>query len=111
MDCFDRDKNDLEYAIAIWQAAEKAGGDTCVYSNPKEELGAAQHNLQTSNRRFRDEEFLSPRDLTEARSEIRVRVKSTPVKVPLFPGQPLPELAWSEIQYDTYCFVMPDFSR
>jgi hypothetical protein len=25
----------------------------------------------------------------------------------LFPGQPLPELAWSEIGYTAYCFVMP----
>src|SRR5436190_17032255 len=25
------------------------GSSTCVYSNPKEELGAAQHNIQTSN--------------------------------------------------------------
>src|SRR5207253_863826 len=30
-----------------------AGSSTCVYSNPKEELGAAQHIVQTSNRRFR----------------------------------------------------------
>jgi hypothetical protein len=84
-----------------------SGGNTCVYSNPKEELGATQHNLQTSNRRFRDDEFLIPRDLTEGRSEIRVKVKFTPVKRPMFPGQPLPELAWSEIRYDAYCFVMP----
>ncbi|EEF58611.1 DUF2961 domain-containing protein [Pedosphaera parvula] len=84
-----------------------AGGNTCVYSNPKEELGATQHTVQTSNRRFRDDEFLIPGDLTEGRSEIRVKVKFTPMKIPLFPGQPLPELAWSEIRYDAYCFVMP----
>ncbi len=84
-----------------------AGGNTCVYSNPKDELGAAQHIVETSNRRFRDDEFLVPRDLTEGRSAVRVRVKFTPVKIPLYPGQPLPELAWSEIRYDAYCFVMP----
>ena len=84
-----------------------AGGNTCVYSNPKDELGATQHVVETSNRRFRDDEFLVPRDLTEGRSAIRVRVKFTPVKIPLYPGQPLPELAWSEIRYDAYCFVMP----
>jgi hypothetical protein len=38
-----------------------------------------------------------------------VRVKFTPVAVPLFPGYPLAELAWSEIRYDAYCFVMPDW--
>src|SRR5579875_1696604 len=75
---------------------------------PKEELGATQHRVQTSNRRFRDDEFLIPRDLTEGRSAIRVRIRFTPVKRPLFPGHPLPELAWSEIRYTAYCWVMPE---
>jgi hypothetical protein len=88
----------------IWYLA---GANTCVYSNPKGELGATEHIVETSNRRFRDDEFLVPRDLTQGRSAVRVRVKFTPVKTPLFPGQPLPELAWSEIRYDAYCFVMP----
>jgi len=65
------------------------------------------HIAQTSNRRFREDEFLIPRHLTEGRSSIRVRVKFTPVETPLFPGHPLPELAWSEINYSAYCFVMP----
>ena len=87
-----------------------AGSNTCVYSNPREELGATQHNVQTSNRRFRDDEFLVGREHTQGRSKIRVRVKFTPVKVELFPGQPFPvEPAWSEIRYDCYCFVMPEF--
>jgi hypothetical protein len=84
-----------------------AGGNTCVYSNPKDELGATQHIAQTSNRRFRDDEFMLPRKLTEGRSEIRLRIRFTPVRIPLFPGEPLPELAWSELRYDAYCFVMP----
>ena len=85
-----------------------AGSNTCVYSNPKEELGATQHVVQTSNRRFRDDEFLVPRVLTAGRSAIRVRVQFTPVKRPLFPGRPLAEPAWSEIRYSAYCFVMPE---
>jgi hypothetical protein len=89
----------------IWYLA---GGNTCVYSNPKEELGPAQHVAQTSNRRFRDDEFLISRKLTRGRSEIRVRVRFVPVNIPLFPGQPLPELAWSEVRYDAYCFVMTE---
>ena len=93
-------------AAGIWYLA---GGNTCIYSNPKEELGATQHNVQTSNRRFRDDEFLLPLDLTMGRSAIRVRVKFTPVEIPLFPGNPLPELAWSEIRYDVYCYVMPEW--
>jgi hypothetical protein len=84
-----------------------AGSNTCVYSNPKEELGATQHVVQTSNRRFRDDEFLIPRDLTEGRSSLRVRVRFTPVRRPLFPGHALADLAWSEIRYTAYCFVLP----
>lgn len=96
-----------------WQSAGiwyTAGANTCIYSNPKEELGATQHNVQTSNRRFRDDEFLLPVDLTRNRSSIRVRIRFTPVDTPLFPGNPLPERAWSEIRYDAYCFVLPDWS-
>jgi hypothetical protein len=89
----------------IWYLA---GSNTCVYSNPKDELGATQHKVQTSNRRFRDDEFLVPRELTEGRSAIRFRIRFTPVPRPLFPGHPLPELAWSEIRYTTYCLVMPE---
>jgi hypothetical protein len=90
----------------IWYLA---GANTCVYSDPRGELGETQHNVITSNRRFRDDEFLLPLDLTRGRSSIRVRVKFTPVNIPLFPGHPLAELAWSEIRYDAYCFVMPEW--
>jgi hypothetical protein len=74
----------------IWRLA---GSNTCVYSNPKGELGATEHVVQTSNRRFRDDEFLIPRGLTTGRRAIRVRVEVTPFQTPLFPGYPLPELA------------------
>ena len=92
-------------SAGIWYLA---GSNTCVYSNPKEELGATQHVVQTSNRRFRDDEFLIPRPLTEGRSAIRIRVRFTPVKRPLFPGRPLADLAWSEIRYSACCLVMPE---
>ena len=88
----------------IWYVA---GSNTCVYSNPAGELGATEHVVQTSNRRFRDDEFLVPRGLTAGRSSVRVRVRFTPVRTPLFPGSEPGELAWSEIRYDAYCFVMP----
>jgi hypothetical protein len=88
-----------------------AGSNMCVFSSPGQELGATQHVVQTSNRRFRDDEFLLPLALTQGRKAIRVRVKFTPVSVPLFPGHPLPELAWSEMRYTAYSFVMPKFRR
>jgi hypothetical protein len=84
-----------------------AGSNTCVYSNPKEELGATEHIVETSNRRFRDDEFLIPRDLTQGRKTIWVRIKFTPVNRPLFPGYPVGVRAWSEIKYTAYSFVRP----
>jgi hypothetical protein len=92
----------------VWHLA---GANTCIYSNPREELGATQHNVQTSNRRFRDDEFIIPRELAAGRSAIRVRLKFTPVTTPLFPGHPLAELAWSEIKYTAYSWVMPRVDR
>jgi hypothetical protein len=84
-----------------------AGSNTCVYSNPIKELGATRHVIETSNRRFRDDEFLIPRSLTSGRSAIRVRIVFTPLNRPLYPGAPVPELAWSEFRYTAYCFVPP----
>jgi hypothetical protein len=88
----------------IWYLA---GSNTAVFSNPREELGATQHMVKTSNRRLRDDEFLIGRDLTRGRSAIRVRVRFIPVKTLFYPGYPLPKLAWSEMRYTAYCFVMP----
>jgi len=86
-----------------------AGANTWLRSDPKGELDAAKHAVETSHRRFRDDEFLVPLELTQGRSSIRVRVEFTPVTSPLCPGRPLDELAWSEIRYDAYCFVMPEY--
>jgi hypothetical protein len=88
----------------IWYLA---GSNTVVYSNPKEELGATEHNVETSNRRFRDDEFLVSRELTQGKKAIWVRIKFTPVNRPLFPGYPIGDRAWSEIRYTAYCFINP----
>jgi hypothetical protein len=95
---------------AAWKPAGiwyTAGSNTCVYSDPPGELGATQHNVQTSNRRFRDDEFLIGREHTRGKRAIRVRVKFTPVKIPLFPNWPMSESAWTEIRYTAYCYIMP----
>jgi Protein of unknown function (DUF2961) len=99
------DRPNSEWKLAgIWYLA---GSNTCVYSNPKDELGATEHNVETSNRRFRDDEFLISRDLTRGRKTIWVRIKFTPVNRPLFPGYPIGDRAWSEIKYTAYCFTTP----
>jgi len=84
-----------------------AGSNTCLFSNVSQELAPSQHVVQTSNRRFRDDEFLVSRALTSGHAKIRVRVRFTPVEIPLLPGRPLPELAWSEIRYDAYSILPP----
>jgi hypothetical protein len=99
----DQSKSTWELA-GIWYLA---GSNTCVYSNPKQELGATEHKVETSNRKFRDDEFLISRNLTQGRKAIWVRIKFTPVNRPLFPGYPVGERAWSEIKYSAYCFVTP----
>jgi len=101
-----QDKPDWKYA-GVWYLA---GSNTCYHSYPRKagELGKSDPKIQTSNRRFRDDEFLIPRDLTEGKSAIRVRVEFTPVKIPLLPGREVDELAWSEIRYKAYCYVMPE---
>lgn len=94
----------------VWKKAGVwylAGSNTCVYSNPREELGTTQHIAQTSNRRFRDDEFLLPRALTQRRTTIRVQIRYTPVARPLFPGAPPQPTAWSEFRYTAYCYRLP----
>lgn len=90
----------------IWYLA---GSSTCVYSRPPDELGKTQHIVINSNRRFRDDEFIIPRHLTRGRSSIRVRIKFVPINRPLFPGYPMSELAWTELAYTVYCWVLPEW--
>lgn len=92
------------HEVGTWYTA---GSNTCIFSNPPGELGETLHNVQTSNRRWRESEFLLPRQLTEGREAVRVKIEFTPRSIPLFPGHPLAEEAWSEYRYTTYCYVMP----
>jgi hypothetical protein len=90
--------------VGTWYTA---GSNTAVFSNPKAETGAAEHIVRTSNRRWREDEFLLPRSATQGRSAIRVKVEFTPRSIPLFPGHPVADQAWSEYQYKAYSYVMP----
>jgi hypothetical protein len=93
----------------IWYLA---GSNRCVYSNPAAELAPAAHTVETSTRRFREDEFLIPRSLTEGRSAIRLRIHFTPVNTPLFTGDTPPvQPAWSEFRYWLYSYVMPPLPK
>ncbi|MHC4737965.1 MAG: DUF2961 domain-containing protein [Planctomycetota bacterium] len=100
---------------AEWQYAGQwytAGSNTCVYSNPRVkdvyELAATEHYVITSNRRWREEEFLIGRQLTEGVKQLEVKIEFVPNTKELFPGLPfLVESAWSESRYWVYCYKMP----
>jgi hypothetical protein len=88
----------------VWYTA---GSNRCVFSDPPGELDAPWHVVQTSNRRFREEEFLVPPRLTRGRSAIRVRIASTPEPHGLVPGGEIPATSWSEFRYWAYTYVVP----
>jgi hypothetical protein len=99
----DAARDDWRFA-GVWYLA---GSHRCVYSNPPGELDPPSPVLQTSNRRLRQDEFLIDRTLTEGRTRIRVRIVFAPERKPLVPGEPLPELAWSELRYQAYSWLLP----
>jgi hypothetical protein len=84
-----------------------AGSNTVVYSNPPGETDPPSVVVESSNRRFRDDEFLIDRSLTEGKSKIRVRIVDAPLAQPLFPGDPATLSPWTELRYSAYCWVMP----
>lgn len=84
-----------------------AGSNRCFYSFPPGELDPPQPVLQTSNRRFREDEFLIARELTEGRRRLRLRIVFRPLTQPVLPDAPAVELAWSELRYSVYSWVLP----
>lgn len=85
-----------------------AGANTCMFSHPPKETDKRMYNVQTSNRRFRDDEWLIPAALTKGRSSIRVRIVFEPVEQELYPGYKFPgKNAWSELRYTAYSYVVP----
>jgi hypothetical protein len=99
----DADGAAFEHAAA-WYTA---GSNRCIYSNPPGETDPATQNVETSSRRFRDDEILLPRRLTEGRKAVRVRIVYQPLAQPIYPGAALVAGAWSEYRYDVYSYVMP----
>jgi hypothetical protein len=95
----------------IWYTA---GSNTCYFSYPpggpfsKGELAPSKPIVITSNRRWREEEFLIDRQLTTGISKLEIRIEWIPDTKPLFNGQPFPApSAWSEARYWVYCYRLP----
>jgi hypothetical protein len=92
-----------------------AGSNTCVHSRPQggnfspAELAPTEHNVVTSNRRWRDDEFLIPRRLTHGVERLAVRIEHIPDDRELYPGHPFPvKNAWSESRYWAFCYRLPE---
>ncbi len=93
--------------VGTWYCA---GANTWVHSYPREEgeLGQTQHNVRTSSRRWREEEFLLPASATQGHDAIEVRIEHIPNRNELFPGNPFPEKSvWSASKYWLYCYKLP----
>lgn len=86
-----------------------AGSNTVYHSFPwaEGELAPTRPVVITSNRRFRDDEFLLPAELTRGKDRLRLRFEFAPRNPPLLPGQPPAPTAWTEFAYHAYCYVMP----
>jgi hypothetical protein len=73
------------------------------------ELASTEHNVITSNRRWREEEFLIPRQATRGVERLSIRIEHVPDDRPLFPGHPFPTRnVWSESRYWAYCYRLPE---
>ena len=97
----------------IWYTA---GSNTCYFSYPKgrsytaAELSPTAPQIITSNRRWREEEFLIDHTLTEGFSQIEIQIRWIPDEKELLPGRPFPVAsAWSEARYWVYCYQLEDW--
>ena len=103
----DTKKMKWKYA-GIWYLA---GSNTCVSSHPKGELDKRVPHIETSDRRFRDDEFLIPYILTKGCKYLKVLIKFVPSDQELYPGVPFPkQSAWSELRYKVYSYIMPTYT-
>jgi hypothetical protein len=103
---------------AAWELVGEwytAGSNTCVHSRPpgdnfsEAELAPTEHNVVTSNRRWRDDEFLIPRRLTAGVERLAVRIEYVPDNRELYLGHPFPaNNAWSEARYSAFCYRLPE---
>ena len=85
-----------------------AGGATVLFSDPPDELGAAEINVENPDRRWREDELLLPPTITHGRNALRLRMVFAPLHLPLTPDMPVGEEAWSEVRYDVFSYLSSD---
>jgi len=104
----------VDDGAALWEVAGtwySAGSTTYYHSFPPGELDAPDPVILTTDRRFREEEFLVPLHLTRGRKAIRIRLTFQPVERPVLPGLLPVASAWSEIRYQVYSWIRAPFER
>ena len=84
-----------------------AGSSTVVFADSGSETSNGTPTVETGTHRWRDDEFLVPRQLTEGRARIRVKIAFAPAGQGLLPGQAPAAQAWSEYRYTAYCWELP----
>ena len=103
----DADHLDRGYAYAgTWYLA---GSTRSLFALPKEETGVAVPAVVESRRRWRDDELLIARKLTQGKTRLRIRVQVAPRPKPLLLGEAPPATAgvWSEFRYTAYAWTLP----
>jgi hypothetical protein len=83
------------------------GSDVVLYSNPPGELDPAAPVVEVADRRWREDEFLIARALTEGKAAIRVRLTFMPRGLPPLPGDAPRAEALSEYRYWVYSWRFP----
>jgi hypothetical protein len=84
-----------------------AGSRRVLFANAPTETGDTPGVIETSNRRFRDDEFLIGPQLTRGHRRLRIRFDVTSSPHALRPGEPAPPPAWTESHVWTYAWSAP----
>jgi hypothetical protein len=96
--------SDAPFVFAgVWYLA---GSTTSVFSDPSGELDPGSNSIRTVDRRWREDEFLVPRALTESRAAIRLQIRVTAQPLPVVPGPSTGTAGWSESTYSVYSYVL-----
>jgi hypothetical protein len=83
------------------------GSTRCLYANAPTETGTVTPVIETSDRRWKDDELLISERLTRGKKSLRVRVVVTPSQTPLELGGPVSPGAWTEFRYRAYAWLRP----
>jgi uncharacterized protein (TIGR02145 family) len=102
-----------------WQYVDNwytSGSNTCYWSWPfgvgwsEAEFAPTDPYIITSNRRWREEEFVISSSFTRDLEEMEIKIEFVPNTKELLPGIAFPaQSAWSEARYWVFSYVLPDF--